>query len=93
MKEVNNVILERTTHEEVEYCAVTEYNGCSGCTLEEDTLEGCQKTIGYPLAKGSFRSYCNADYNPHGVSIVWIKTEEVPNYLATAVIYRMTQPD
>jgi hypothetical protein len=91
--EVNDVILERITHEEVEYCALPEYNGCSSCALEPDTLEGCQKTIGKPLDKGSLRAWCNSNNNPYGVGIVWIKTEEVPSYIAFAVIHRMTQPD
>jgi len=91
--EVNSSILERITHDEVEYCALPEYNGCSGCAFEHDTLEGCQKTIGYPLAKGSMNAYCNNLHNPHEVSIVWVKTEEVPSYIAFAVVHRMTQPD
>ena len=91
--EINSVILERITLKEGEYCALPEYNGCSSCAFEPDTLEGCQKTIGYPLDQGSMRAWCNGSNNPHEVGIVWIKTEEVPNYLAFAVIHRMTQPD
>lgn len=90
---VANIIFERITHDGVEYCALPEYSGCFGCAFEHDTLKGCQATIGYPISEGSMKSYCHKTNNPHGVSIVWIKPEEIPNYLTAAVIHRMTQPD
>jgi hypothetical protein len=89
--EVSNVIFERIRHDVTEYCAVTEYRGCSGCAFEPETLEGCQNTIGYPLNKETLNAYCSIGSNPHGVGIVWIKAKEVPEYIAMAVIHRMEE--
>lgn len=89
MDEVERVILERIRHDRREYSAVPDINGCKHCAFEEDRVNDCQSYIEQTVHSTQSSVYCVPSKNPHGVGIIWVKTEDVPKYLATAVIHRM----
>lgn len=94
MDEVENAILERVQHNGAEYSAVPEFNeksasGCHCCAFEHDPVSECQSFIGNGGYKSGTVVYCVANMNPHGKDFIWIKTEEVPQYLVKVVLNRM----
>lgn len=85
---VDNFVLERIQDGRDEYCAVPELHRCHHCEFETDALVQCQRAIGKRGLKHD-AAYCHTDNNPHGVGIIWVKTEDLHNYVALAVARRM----
>lgn len=83
-----DVILERVN----EYSAVPEIDGCRYCEFKTDSIVQCQRAIGKPARnKGQAFDmvYCQETANPHGIGIIWVKTEDLPQYIALTVIKRI----
>jgi len=83
-----DIVLERIEYDQIEYNAVPELHRCSHCEFEADTISQCQRALGKRIKKQNY-AYCHEAANPHDVGIIWIKTEDLPNYIALAVIRRM----
>lgn len=86
--DVESMVLERIQDEQDEYCAVEELHRCHHCEFEVATLDQCQRAIGKRFNTSGV-AYCHDTVNPHGVGIIWIKTEDLHNYIALAVVKRM----
>lgn len=85
---IDDFVFERIRDGQDEYSAVPELYRCRNCEFEVDTLVQCQRAIG-KRKNTTDMAYCHADGNPHGVGIIWIKTEDLHNYVALAVARRM----
>ena len=91
-----DVILESVMYSGDEYSAVPEIHRCRYCEFEPATLAQCQRAIGKPDidSRQAFGMvYCQETANPHKVGLIWIKTKDLPDYIALAVAKRMEAGD